>query len=92
MDFKVFGEEKQYIQLGTVMTHPDYRKKGLSRVLTNKAIADYREKCDLIYLFANSSVLNFYPKFGFGRIKAISMCKNGGLNLPRWFCQKAEYV
>ncbi|KJR46269.1 Acetyltransferase, GNAT family, potentially associated with YqeK [Desulfosporosinus sp. I2] len=75
MDFKVFGEEKRYIQLGTVMTHPDYRKKGLSRVLTNKAIADYREKCDLIYLFANSSVLNFYPKFGFEELKQYQCVK-----------------
>ncbi|MCB8817371.1 GNAT family N-acetyltransferase [Desulfosporosinus shakirovi] len=69
MDFKVFGDEKRYIQLGTVMTHPDYRKQGLSRVLTNKAIADYQDKCDLIYLFANDSVLHFYPKFGFYELK-----------------------
>ncbi|EGW38753.1 GNAT family N-acetyltransferase [Desulfosporosinus sp. OT] len=75
MDFKVFGEEKRYIQLGTVMTNPDYRKQGLSRVLTKKAIADYRDKCDLIYLFANSSVLNFYPKFGFEELKQYQCIK-----------------
>ena len=69
MDFKVFGEEKRYIQLGTVMTDPDYRKQGLVRVLIKKAIADYRDKCDLIYLFANNSVLNFYPKIGFEELK-----------------------
>ncbi|WP_242966932.1 hypothetical protein [Desulfosporosinus sp. FKA] len=34
-----------------------------------KAIADYRDKCDLIFLFANNSVLNFYPKFGFDELK-----------------------
>jgi GNAT superfamily N-acetyltransferase len=65
MNLNVFGEKKRYIQLGTVMTHPDYQGQGLSRVLLKKAIADYRDKCDLIFSFANNSVLNFYPKFGF---------------------------
>jgi predicted GNAT family N-acyltransferase len=65
IDFTVFGEEKRYIQLGTVMTNAGYRKRGLSRVLIEKAIADYQDKCDLIYLFANNSILEFYPKFGF---------------------------
>lgn len=75
MDFKVFGEEKRYIQLGTVMTDPDYREQGLSRVLCERAIADYRDKCDLIYLFANNSVLGFYPKFGFKEVKQCQCVK-----------------
>lgn len=69
MNFNVFGEKKRYIQLGTVMTHPDYLRQGLSRALMKKVIADYRDKCDLIFLFANNSVLNFYPKFGFEELK-----------------------
>lgn len=75
MKFRAFGEEKRYIQLGTVMTNPDYRRQGLARVLTNKAIADYGDKCDLIYLFANNSVLNFYPKFGFQELKQYQCVK-----------------
>ncbi|WP_395939486.1 GNAT family N-acetyltransferase [Clostridium sp. DJ247] len=75
MDFKVFGEEKRYIQLGTVMTKPDYRKQGLLRVLIKKAITDYRGKCDLIYLFANNSVLDFYPKFGFNELNQYQCVK-----------------
>lgn len=75
MNFNVFGEEKRYIQLGTVMTNPDYRKQGLSRMLIKKAIADYQDKCDLIYLFANNSVLNFYPKFGFEELKQYQCVK-----------------
>jgi len=75
MDFKVFGEEKRYIQLGTVMTNPDYRNQGLSRVLIKRAIADYQDKCDLIYLFANNSVLDFYPKFGFKELKQYQCVK-----------------
>ncbi|WP_258309385.1 GNAT family N-acetyltransferase [Cytobacillus oceanisediminis] len=59
------GETYKAIQIGTVMTHPDYRGRGLSAGLMTKVISDYENKCDLMYLFANRSVLNFYPKFGF---------------------------
>ncbi|MBT2706509.1 GNAT family N-acetyltransferase [Bacillus sp. ISL-47] len=61
----IHGEIHKAIQIGTVMTHPDYRGRGLSADLMNKVISDYESKCDLLYLFANRSVLNFYPKFGF---------------------------
>lgn len=54
-----------YIQIGTVMTHPDYRGRGLSRWLLEHILARWRERCDGIYLFANNRVLDFYPKFGF---------------------------
>lgn len=59
------SDDKLYIQLGTVMTDINYRNMGLSRFLLEKLIYDYNDKCDTIYLFANDSVLNFYPKFGF---------------------------
>ena len=64
-DCLVLGEHKKYIQIGTVMTDYAYRNQGLSRYLMEKVIDEYDGKCDLIYLFANDSVLNFYPKFGF---------------------------
>ncbi len=56
---------KLYIQVGTVMTKPSYRNRGLARLLIEEIIKDWKEKCDLIYLYANNTVLNFYPKFGF---------------------------
>jgi len=65
MDFDYAGEEKHYIQLGTIMTDENYRNQGLSRYLMEKILEEYKEKADGIYLFANDSVLNFYPKFGF---------------------------
>lgn len=65
MDFMFDGKSKHYIQLGTVMTDKDYRGQGLSRFLMEKIISEYRDKVDGIYLFANDSVLDFYPKFGF---------------------------
>lgn len=61
------GERKRYIQIGTVMTHPDHREQGLMRKIMEKILADWEERCDGIYLYANDSVLDFYPKFGFER-------------------------
>jgi GNAT superfamily N-acetyltransferase len=69
MDFSTFGEKKRYIQVGTVMTDPNYRNKGLSRFLMKNISDDWSSKCDFIYLFANSTVLDFYPKMGFTQVK-----------------------
>lgn len=65
IDFLVQGEQKRYIQFGTVMTDKAYRGQGLSRALIERILDEWEDKCDLIYLFANASVLDFYPKFGF---------------------------
>lgn len=65
MDFQVLGVQKRYVQLGTVMTHPSSRNRGLSRFLLGQVLSDWRDKSDLIFLFANDGVRDFYPKFGF---------------------------
>lgn len=65
LELIIHGEKKTAIQIGTVMTHPDYRGKGLSASLMNKVLEEYENKVDYMYLFANESVLDFYPKFGF---------------------------
>ena len=53
------------IQLGTVMTKESYRNRGLIRRLMEEIEKDFETEVDGIYLFANDSVLDFYPKFGF---------------------------
>ncbi len=63
------GQEKRCIQIGTVMTDSDYRNQGLSRYLIERILSEWKESCDTMYLFANDSVLDFYPKFGF--VKAV---------------------
>lgn len=65
MDFRWRGGRRRYIQLGTVMTDPAYRGRGLSRLLMDAIMADWRGQCDGMYLYANDSVLDFYPRFGF---------------------------
>lgn len=59
------GQRRSYIQLGTVMTAPDFRGRGLSRWLMEFILDAWIGRCDALYLFANDSVLDFYPKFGF---------------------------
>lgn len=67
MDCKPGGETRRYIQLGTVMTKKEYRGQGLSRRLMEWVCREYGE-CDGMFLWANDSVLDFYPKFGFHRL------------------------
>ena len=65
MRFRIGGAEKNYIQLGTVMTHEAYRGKGLNRQVMERVLEKYAGRVDGIYLFANDSVLDYYPKYGF---------------------------
>lgn len=63
MDMYVNGQKKHYIQLGTVMTDEAYRNQGLSRLLMEEIMKDYKDMD--IYLWGSDSVEQFYPKFGF---------------------------
>lgn len=65
IDCLVLGENRRYIQIGTVMTDSTHRNQGLVRFLMEKVLDEWKDKCDMIYLYANDSVLNLYPKFGF---------------------------
>ena len=69
MDFHLLGNELHLVQIGTVMTHPDYRGRGLIHFLMARALADWRDKCGGFYLFANRDTLEFYPRFGFARTR-----------------------
>lgn len=60
----VDGKEYEAVQIGTVMTNPKFQGKGLSRRLMEKVMED-NANANIVYLFANKSVLGFYPKFGF---------------------------
>ena len=65
MHFLQKGVEKNYIQLGTVMTDEQYRKQGLAGKLIQHVIDIYGNACDGIYLFGNLSAVDFYLKNGF---------------------------
>jgi predicted acetyltransferase len=61
------GEPRRYIQIGTVMTDIDHRNKGLAGQLVRQILADWQDKADAFFLFANPTTVDFYPKFGFER-------------------------
>lgn len=63
-DMCIGGEIKRLYQLGTVMTAPEYRSRGLIRAIMAEIEKDTRD-ADGIYLFGNDNVVEFYPKFGF---------------------------
>ena len=63
-DMVLEGQRKRLYQLGTVMTHPDYRNRGYIRAIMAEVEKDIAD-ADGVYLFANDGVVEFYPKFGF---------------------------
>lgn len=65
--FALEGKTLKALQLGTVMTDPDYRGRGLSCWLIDRVLEDFEQQVDFVFLYANDSVLDFYPKFGFKR-------------------------
>lgn len=69
------GEKHHFIQLGTVMTAQKYRNQGLIRKLMEEVEKDFGGKVDGVYLFANDSVVDFYPKFGFSKAKEYKYSK-----------------
>ncbi|WP_371362413.1 hypothetical protein SRRS_35630 [Sporomusa rhizae] len=68
MSIIIEGKKYKGIQISTVMTDENYRHQGLAKKLMNHIIEKYEDHCDFLYLFANDTVLDFYPKFGFERL------------------------
>lgn len=69
MDLNILGHQHRTIQIGTVMTDDAYRNQGLSRRLMEQVFEDWKGQCQMIYLFANSTVWGLYPKLGFKSVK-----------------------
>ena len=68
MYFVMEGQRWSAIQIGTVMTAPEYRNQGLAKTLIQQIINEWRSKVDFIYLFSNDDTTSFYPQFDFERI------------------------
>lgn len=73
MNYK--GEVVKLFQLGTIMTDPGYRGRGYARLLMEEVLKDFEGKADGIYLYANDTVLDFYPRFGFRKAKEYQYTK-----------------
>lgn len=82
MDMRLNGEIRRLLQLGTVMTDEAYRNRGLIRKLMEEIEKDYAGKTDGMYLFANDSVLDFYPKFGYRKAEEWQYRKAVEITVP----------
>jgi ribosomal protein S18 acetylase RimI-like enzyme len=68
MDLVLQGRAVRGWQLGAVGTDPSCRRRGLQRRLLPHVLAQ-ADADDLVFLFANENVLDFYPRFGFRRAR-----------------------
>lgn len=69
-------KEKSGIQIGSVGTLPEYRGQGFARKLMNYVIDQHEDSTDLFFLFANETVLDFYPRFGFRHVTQTIFSQN----------------
>lgn len=63
------GRRVPAVLIGTVMTDPAYRGRGYAARLLRHVLTESRRYADVVYLFANETVLDFYPKFGFALVE-----------------------
>ncbi|HET6331846.1 MAG TPA: GNAT family N-acetyltransferase [Polyangiales bacterium] len=68
MDMLLNGERIRGWQLGAVGTDPERRKRGLQREIMPRVL-EHLPAGELVFLFANHHVLDFYPRFGFRRVR-----------------------
>lgn len=69
MSLLVAGRRLAGLQLGTVATLPECRGQGLSRRLIEHVLALHEAQVGFVFLFANESVVDFYPRLGFRRVR-----------------------
>jgi predicted N-acetyltransferase YhbS len=70
MEMLVRGKKQVWLQLGAVATRKARRGEGLCRRVLDDIFDCYSRRCPgaPFFLFANDSVLDFYPRFGFRRL------------------------
>jgi GNAT superfamily N-acetyltransferase len=71
MTLVIEGQEVQAIQIGTVMTDPDYKRKGLAYELIQKIFNDFDESVSLYYLAADVEAMSLYSRCGFNEVPAV---------------------
>lgn len=65
MRLVIGGREVRGAQLGAVGCVPEMRGQGLMRTLMDRVLAHLQSRVELVLLYANDGVLDFYPRFGF---------------------------
>lgn len=65
MEVIMNGQIQKAIQIGTVMTHPLYRRQGLAQDLMKKIFKDYDQTYEMYFLAADDVAVPLYKKCGF---------------------------
>lgn len=86
----VDDREIRAVQLGAVGTLPAYRGRGLARLLMQHVLVEYAASSDLIFLFANDDVLDFYPRFGFERCTETRFISTTNLPEPSYAARRLD--
>ncbi len=73
IDLRWQGEPRRYIQIGTVMTEPDHRNKGLAGQLIHHILQDWQQEADAFFLFANPTTVDFTPNLASPAAKSINI-------------------
>jgi predicted N-acetyltransferase YhbS len=69
MRLLIGGREVRGAQLGAVGCVPEMRGQGLMRPLLERVLAQLESEAELLFLYANDGVLDFYPRFGFRQVR-----------------------
>jgi GNAT superfamily N-acetyltransferase len=59
------GRETDAVQIGTVMTHPEHRRRGLAKSLLERAIGDFSGRYTFFFLAADKAAVPLYESCGF---------------------------
>ncbi len=81
-NFKMRKQIHHLAQIGTVVTHPDHRNKGLASELMRKAIGDCERSFEGIYLYCEEHNVGFYERFGFVRTNEYRCTKKVNITNP----------
>lgn len=75
------GRDQTAYQVGAVATRPSWRGQGLARLVMQSILDQHGGQP--FFLFANDSVLDFYPRFGFNRVEDYTPCLRRSLRAAR---------
>jgi len=84
------GNPIRGLQIGTVGTLPEFRNRGLARLLMEHVMDTYAAQAELIFLFTNETVLDFYPKFGFRPVREVVFVATENLPVPQYQARKLD--
>ena len=82
MHLVIEGQKVKAIQIGTVMTDPQFRRRGLAQNLIQQIIADYENDVEFFYLAADEDAKSLYQRCGFTEIEEVKYAWQNPLAKP----------